>query len=76
MPVMRFEVECGDGRERLRLAVVMAGAQARELGARLRTGSLVRITGALRETRAHAGAARWAVGVEVVASGIAEVGAA
>jgi primosomal replication protein N len=71
-PVMRFEVDCGEGRESLRLEVVMAGAAVRHLG-RLRAGATVSVTGALRAARGHSGSGLAARGVEVVASGIREM---
>ncbi len=67
-PVMRFEVDCGEGRERLRLGVVMAGAAVGELGKRLRAGSTVRVAGALRAVRGRISSGLAAAGVEVVAS--------
>ncbi len=75
-PVMRFEVDCSEGRERLRLEVVMAGGLARELGGRLRAGSMVQVAGALRALRGHISSGPAAAGVEVVASEITEVAAA
>jgi primosomal replication protein N len=75
MPVMRLEVDCGDGREGLRLRVVMAGEGARELGGHLRAGSTVNVIGALRAVRAPVGPHAVARGVEVVASKISEVAA-
>ena len=73
MPVMRLEVDCGDGREMLRLNVVMAGDAARELGVRLRAGSTVSVVGALRAVRGTVASAAAVRGVEVVASKISEV---
>lgn len=74
MPVMRIEVDCGgEGRDALRLGVVMAGEPARELGARLGAGATVRVTGSLRQVRGRAGSAVVVHGVEVVASEIREV---
>src|ERR1700732_5142347 len=48
MPVVKIEVDCGEGRESLRLEVVMAGEAARELCARLGAGATGRGSGALR----------------------------
>jgi hypothetical protein len=50
-PVLRIEVDCGEGRELLRLGVVMAGEGAREIGVRIGTGSTVRVAGTLRAVR-------------------------
>lgn len=75
-PVLRVQVECGEGRERLRLEVVIAGAAARELGKRLRAGSTVQVAGALRASRARVSAGLALAGVEVVANEITEVAAA
>ncbi len=41
-PVLRIEVDCGEGREHLRLGILMAGEGARELGARISAGTTVR----------------------------------
>jgi primosomal replication protein N len=73
MPVVRIEVDCGVGRESLRLEVVMAGEAARELGARLGSGATVRVTGALRPVRTRARSGIALGGVEVVASAIDEI---
>jgi primosomal replication protein N len=67
--VIRIEVDCGEGREVLRLGVVMAGAAARELGVRISAGATVKVTGALRAVGRRA----LASGVEVLASEISEV---
>jgi primosomal replication protein N len=75
-PVMRFEVDCGDGRDTLRLEVVMAGAAARELGGRLRAGAKINVIGALRAARGRTGSGLAARGVEVVASEISGAAAA
>ena len=72
-PVMRIEVDCGDSREALRLAVVMVGEGARELGRRLGAGSTVTVTGTLREVRGRAVPRGAAPGVEVVADEVSEV---
>jgi len=53
--VLRFEVNCGEGREVLRLGVVMAGEDAREIGARIAAGATLRVTGTLRAV----GGSRW-----------------
>ncbi|HEY2524858.1 MAG TPA: single-stranded DNA-binding protein [Candidatus Binataceae bacterium] len=74
-PVLRVEVNCGEGREVLRLGVVMAGEDARELGARIAAGATLKVTGTLRAVR---GNNRWSSagsGVEVLASAISEVAA-
>jgi primosomal replication protein N len=73
MPVVKIEVDCGEGRESLRLEVVMAGEAARELGARLGAGATVRVTGALRPVQRRARSGIVLGGVEVVASAIDEV---
>jgi primosomal replication protein N len=72
-PVVKIEVDCGEGRESLRLEVVMAGEAARELGARLGAGATVRVTGALRPVQRRARSGIVSGGVEVVASAIDEV---
>lgn len=72
-PILNFEVDCGDGRESLILGVVMAGGDAREVGARLSAGTIVTVTGVLRAL-AHGGSRRLGVdSVEVLASSIGEV---
>jgi primosomal replication protein N len=68
-PVLRIEVSCGEGREVFRLGVVMAGEEAREVGARIAAGATVMVTGMLRGRAAH----RVAGAVEVLATGISEV---
>jgi len=73
-PVMRIEVDCGEGRELLRLGVVMAGEGARELGARLGAGTAVQVTGMLRAVRGRVWSSA-ASGVEVLASEVSEVAA-
>jgi primosomal replication protein N len=73
MPVVRIEVDCGEGRESLRLEVVMAGEGARELGARLVAGATVRVSGALRPVQKRARSGIVLGGVEVVASAIDEI---
>ena len=50
-PVLRIEVSCGEGREVFRLGVVMAGEEAREVGARIAAGATVMVTGMLRAVR-------------------------
>jgi len=72
--VVRIEVDCGEGREALRLGVVMAGEGAREIGARIGAGAAVKVTGTLRAVRV-AGRSSPTSGVEVVASMIGEVAA-
>ncbi len=71
-PVIRIDVDCGDGRELLRLGIVMAGPGAREIGARLGAGATVKVTGTLRGVRGRAWSSA-AGGVEVLASEIVEV---
>ena len=71
-PVLRIEVNCGDGREILRLGVVMAGGDAREIGARIAAGVAVKVTGTLRAVRGRAWSSA-AGGVEVLAVEISEV---
>jgi len=73
-PVLRIEVDCGESRELLRLGVVMAGEGAREVGARLRAGSAVKVTGTLRAVRGR-GWSSSASGVEVLAIEVSEVAA-
>jgi primosomal replication protein N len=70
-PILRLEVNCGDGREILRLGVVMAGGDARDLGARIAVGATVKVTGALRAVRRRVSASA-AGGVEVLAVEISE----
>ncbi len=70
-PVLRLEVNCGEGREILRLGVVMAGEGAREIGTRIAAGATVRVTGTLHAVRGRA----WSLaasGVEVLATAIGE----
>jgi primosomal replication protein N len=74
IPVVRIEVDCGEGRELLRLGVVMAGEGARELGARLDAGAAVKVTGTLRVVRGRVWSSA-ASGVEVLASEVSEVAA-
>lgn len=74
-PVIRLEVDCGQGRDALRLSVVMAGADARELGGRLRSGTTVDVTGVLRAVRGPVGQGVALRNVEVVASRIVEAAA-
>ncbi len=73
-PVVRIEVDCGDGRELLRLGVVMAGQGAREVSARIGAGAAVKVTGTLRAVRGRAWSSATS-GVEVLASEIVEVAA-
>lgn len=64
-------MNCGEGREILRLGVVMTGDAAREIAARITAGATVKVTGTLRPVRGRA----WAsgvTGVEVLADGIGE----
>jgi primosomal replication protein N len=68
-PVLRIEVNCGEGREIFRLGVVMAGGDARDIGARIAAGVAVKVTGTVRG-RARSSAAG---GVEVLAVEISEV---
>ena len=71
-PVLRIEVDCGEGREPLRLGVVMAGQGAREVGARIGAGAAVKVTGTLRAVRGRVWSSA-ASGVEVLANEILEV---
>jgi len=71
-PIVRIEVDCGEGRERFRLGVVMAGQGAREVGARIEAGAAVKVTGTLRAMRGRVWSPA-AGGVEVLASEIVEV---
>jgi hypothetical protein len=64
---MRIEVNCGDAHEALKLAVVMVGEGAREIGLRLGAGSTVTVTGKLREVRGRSRLRGTELGVEVVA---------
>ena len=73
--MVKIEVDCGEGRESLRLEVVMAGEAARELCARLGAGATVRVTGALRPVPRRARSGIVLGGVEVVASAIDEISA-
>jgi primosomal replication protein N len=71
-PVVTIEVDCNEGREVLRLGVVMAGQDAREVGARIKAGAAVKVRGTLRAARGSA----WSSmtnGVEILASEIVEV---
>jgi len=68
-PVVRIEVDCGEGRELLRLGVVMAGQGAREVGARIDAGAVVKVTGTLRMARGRVWSSA-ASGVEVLATEI------
>ena len=70
-PVLRIEVDCGEGRELLRLGVVMAGEGAREIGARIGAGAAVKVTGTLRAVRGRSWSSAGS-GVEVLANGISE----
>jgi hypothetical protein len=74
IPVIRIEVDCGEGRELLRLGVVMVGEGAREIGARLGAGAAVKVTGTLRAVRGRVWSSA-ASGVEVLASEVSEVAA-
>ncbi len=65
-------MNCGEGREILRLGVVMAGGDARQLGARIVAGATVRVTGTLRATRGRVWPSA-AGGVEVMVVEISEV---
>jgi primosomal replication protein N len=71
-PVLRIEVNCGEGREILRLGVVMAGGDARELGVRIGAGATVKVTGPLRAVRGRVWSPT-AGGVEVLATEVSEV---
>ena len=71
-PVLRIEVNCGEGRESLRLGVVMAGGDARDIGARIAAGVAVKVTGTLRAVRGRARSSA-AGGVEVLAVEISDV---
>jgi len=70
-PVLRLEVNCGEGREILRLGVVMVGESTREIGARIAAGATVKVTGTLRAVRGR-GWSSAASGVEVLATAISE----
>jgi primosomal replication protein N len=70
--VLRLEVSCGEGREILRLGVVMAGQGAREIRVRIAAGATVKVIGALRAVRGRARSSA-ASGVEVLATAIGEV---
>jgi primosomal replication protein N len=73
-PVLRVEVNCGEGREVLRLGVVMAGADAREVGARIAAGATLRVTGTLRAVRGSRSLPAESR-IEVLASAVSEVAA-
>ena len=72
-PVLRVEVDCGEGRDSLILGVVMAGGGARELGARIGAGMTVRVSGALRAVGGRGSRRVGVEGVEVLAESIDEV---
>jgi primosomal replication protein N len=74
IPVLRVEVDCGEGRELVRLGVVMAGEGAREIGERLAAGAVVKVAGKLRAARGRVWSSA-ANGVEVLASAMSEVAA-
>lgn len=69
--VLRLEVNCGEGRDILKLGVVMAGEGAREIGARITAGATLKVTGTLRAVHGRTSSLR-ASGVEVVADEISE----
>jgi len=71
-PVLRIEVNCGEGRDIFRLGVVMAGGDARDIGGRIAAGVAVKVTGTLRAVRGRARSSA-AGGVEVLAVEIIEV---
>jgi primosomal replication protein N len=71
-PILRLEVNCGDGREILRLGVVMSGGDAREVGARIAAGTTVKVTGTLRAARGRVWSSA-SSGVEVLAAEVSEV---
>ena len=73
-PVLRIEVNCGEGREVFRLGVVMAGGEAREIGAKLSAGATVKVIGTLRALRGR-GSSSAASGLEVLAAEISAVAA-
>jgi primosomal replication protein N len=73
-PVMRIELDCGEGREPLRLGVVMIGEGAREIGGRISAGAAVKVTGTLRAVRGRLWPSA-ASGIEVLASEVSEVAA-
>ncbi len=72
-PILRIEVDCGEGRASLILGVVMAGESARELGARIGAGSMVRVTGTLRAVGGRGWRRLGLEGVEVMADTIGEM---
>jgi primosomal replication protein N len=71
-PVLRIEVNCGEGREILRLGVVTAGSDVCQLGARIVAGAMVRVLGMLRAARGRVWPSA-AGGVEVMAVEISKV---
>ncbi len=71
-PILRIEVDCGEGRESLILGVVMAGEGVRELGARIGAGSTVKVTGTLRTVGRGSRRSRIEC-VEVLADSIGEL---
>jgi len=73
-PVLRVEVNCGEGRDVLKLGVVMAGADAREVGARIAAGATLRVIGTLRAVRGGRRSLAES-GIEVLASAVSEIAA-
>ena len=71
-PVLRLEVSSGEGPDALRLAIVMAGAKAEEIGSRIGAGKTIRVTGKLRPSRERR-ASCGGQGVEILAAEISEV---
>jgi primosomal replication protein N len=74
-PVLRVEVNCGEGREVLKLAVVMAGADARAVGERIGAGATLRVIGTLRAVHGGRWSSAQSGAVEVLASAISEFAA-
>ncbi len=67
--VLRIAVECGAEADGLTLMAVMSGEGAREIAARLKPASLVRIAGRLRQA-ARGKAEIGRPGIEVIADSV------
>jgi primosomal replication protein N len=77
--VLSIVVDAGEKPGELLMPVLMTGESTRTIGARLKAGVEVRVTGALRATRSHtrpAAQAGGVAGVEVIADEITLVDAA
>jgi primosomal replication protein N len=69
-PLLRLQVDCGDHPGELAMPVIMSGDEARVLARRLRVGSVIRLTGALRIRAAGSRASAGGSTVEVAAHAI------